>query len=74
MGWTTIGGTSQSTLRQHMLVQEDKPMDDESIWFGFQNCSHMLVIEPSPWFTLLSAWFTLVGWVFLIPRLILGSW
>jgi hypothetical protein len=56
-----------------MLVQEDKPMDDESILFGFQNCSHMLVIEPSPWFTLLSAWFTLVGWVFLIPRLILGS-
>jgi hypothetical protein len=31
MGRTTIGGTSQSTLRQHMLVQEDKPMDDESI-------------------------------------------
>ena len=31
MGRTTIGGTSQSTLRQDMLVQEDKPMDDESI-------------------------------------------
>jgi hypothetical protein len=24
---STIGGASQSTLRQHMLAQEDKPMD-----------------------------------------------
>jgi hypothetical protein len=27
MGMSTIGGASQSTLRQHMLVQEDKSMD-----------------------------------------------
>jgi hypothetical protein len=27
MDRSTIGGASQSTLRQHMLVQEDKPMD-----------------------------------------------
>jgi hypothetical protein len=27
MGRSTIGGASQSTLRQHMLAQEDKPMD-----------------------------------------------
>jgi hypothetical protein len=81
MGRTTTGGASQSTLRHHMLAQEDKLMDSESIWFGFQNYSHMLAIEVSPWFTLLnpwfiilSAWFTLVGWVFLILRLILGSW
>jgi hypothetical protein len=63
-----------------MLAQEDKRMDGESISFGFQNYSHILVIELSPWFTLLSPWFTilspwftLVGWVFLILRLILGS-
>jgi hypothetical protein len=31
MDMTTIGGASQSTLRQHMLAQEDKPMDGESI-------------------------------------------
>jgi hypothetical protein len=31
MGRTTTGGASQSTLRQHMLAQEDKPMDGESI-------------------------------------------
>jgi hypothetical protein len=31
MGRTTIGGASQSTLRQHILAQEDKPMDGESI-------------------------------------------
>jgi hypothetical protein len=74
MGRTTIGGASQSTLRQHMLAQEDKPMDGESIWFGFQNYSHMLAIELSPWLTLLSAWFTLVGWVFFILQLILGCW
>jgi hypothetical protein len=47
-----------------MLAQEDKPMDGESISFGFQNYSHMLAIKLSPWFTLLSPWFTLVGWVF----------
>jgi hypothetical protein len=28
MDRSTIGGDSQSTLRQHMLAQEDKPMDD----------------------------------------------
>jgi hypothetical protein len=27
MDMSTIGGASQSTLRQHMLAQEDKPMD-----------------------------------------------
>jgi hypothetical protein len=37
MGRTTTGGASQSTLRQHMLAQEDKPMDGESISFGFQS-------------------------------------
>jgi hypothetical protein len=80
MDSTTNGGASSSTLRQHMLVQEDKPMDGESISFGFQNYSHLLVIEQSPWFTvlspcftILSPWFTLVGWVFFILRLILGS-
>jgi hypothetical protein len=31
MGRTTTRGASQSTLTQHMLAQEDKPMDDESI-------------------------------------------
>ena len=31
MGRSTIGGASQSTLRQHMLVQEDKLMDGEII-------------------------------------------
>jgi hypothetical protein len=31
MGRTTIGGASQSTLRQHILAQEDKPMDDVCI-------------------------------------------
>jgi hypothetical protein len=54
-----------------MLAQEDKPMDGESISFGFRNYAHMLAIELSAWFTLLcrwltllSLWFTLVGWVF----------
>jgi hypothetical protein len=81
MGRTMTRGASQSTLRQHMLVQEDKPMDGESIWFGFQNYSHMLVIElglgftlVTPWFIILSACFTHVGWVFLILQLIPGSW
>jgi hypothetical protein len=46
MDRSTIGGASQSTLRQHMLAQEDKPMDGGIIWFGFQNYPHMLV-----WFT-----------------------
>jgi hypothetical protein len=31
MDRTTLGGASQSTLSQHMLAQEDKPMDGESI-------------------------------------------
>ena len=31
MDRTTIGGASKSTLRQHMLAQEDKPMVGESI-------------------------------------------
>jgi hypothetical protein len=31
MDRTTIGEASQSTLEQHMLAQEDKPMDGESI-------------------------------------------
>jgi hypothetical protein len=31
MDRSTIGGASQSTLRQHMLAQEDKPMDGGSI-------------------------------------------
>jgi hypothetical protein len=31
MGRTTTEGASQSTLGQHMLAQEDKPMDGESI-------------------------------------------
>jgi hypothetical protein len=31
MDMTTIGGASQLTLRQHMLAQEDKPMDGEGI-------------------------------------------
>jgi hypothetical protein len=31
MDRSTIGGASQSTLRQHMLAQEDKPMDGEII-------------------------------------------
>jgi hypothetical protein len=69
---TTTRGASQSSLRQHMLAQEDKPMDDESISFRFTNYSHVLAIELIPWFTILSPWFaiiipwfTLVGWVFL---------
>jgi hypothetical protein len=74
MDRSTIGGACQSTLRQHMLAQEDNPMDGGIIWFGFQNYPHMFAIQLSPWFTILSAWFTLVGWVFLILRLILGSW
>jgi hypothetical protein len=73
MGRITTGGASQSTLRQHMLAQEDISMDGESISFGFQSYAHMLAIVLSPWFTLLhswftilSPWFTLVGWVFMI--------
>ena len=31
MDRSTIGGASQSTLRQHMLAQEDKPMGGEII-------------------------------------------
>jgi hypothetical protein len=31
MGRTMIGGACKSTLRQHMLAQEDKPMDGESM-------------------------------------------
>jgi hypothetical protein len=31
MDMSTIGGASQLTLRQHMLAQEDKPMDGEII-------------------------------------------
>jgi hypothetical protein len=32
MPWTgLIGGANQSTFMQHMLAQEDKPMDGESI-------------------------------------------
>jgi hypothetical protein len=31
MGRTTTRGASQTTLRQHMLAQEDKSMDSESI-------------------------------------------
>jgi hypothetical protein len=73
MGRTMTGGANQSTLRQHMLAEEDKPMDDESILFGFQSYAHMLAIELRPWFTLLSTWFTLVGWVFFILLLTLGS-
>jgi hypothetical protein len=34
MDMTMTGGANQLTLRQHMLTQEDKPMDDESILFG----------------------------------------
>jgi hypothetical protein len=60
-GRTTTGGASQSTLRHHMLAQEDKPIDGESISFGFQNYCHMLAIELSPWFTLLSPWFTIIS-------------
>jgi hypothetical protein len=80
MGRTTTRGATQLTLRQHMLAQEDNPMDGESISFEFQSYFHMLASELSPWFTLLSPWFTilslwftLVSWVFLILRLILGS-
>jgi hypothetical protein len=80
MGRTTIGEASQSTLRQHMLAQENKPMDGESISFRFQNYSHILAIElspwftiPIPWFTIISPWFTLVGWVSFNLQLILGS-
>jgi hypothetical protein len=54
MGRSMTRGASQSTLRQHMLVQEDKPMDGESISFGFQCYAHMLAIELSPWFIVLS--------------------
>jgi hypothetical protein len=41
-------------------------MDSESISFGFQSYAHMLAIELSSWFTLLSPWFNVVGWVFLL--------
>jgi hypothetical protein len=75
MGSTMTGGASQLTVKQHMLAQEDNPMDGKSISFGFQSYAH---ISPwfsllSPWFTILSPWFTLVGLVFFILRLILGS-
>jgi hypothetical protein len=73
MGRTITRGDSQSTLRQRMLVQEDKPMYNKSISFGFWSYAHMLAIELSPWFTLLSPCFTLVGWMFLILWLTLGS-
>jgi uncharacterized membrane protein len=56
-----------------MLAQVDKPMDNESVSFGFRSYAHMLAIGLSPWFTLLSPWFTLVVWVFLNLRLTLGS-
>jgi hypothetical protein len=73
MGRIMTVGASQSTLRQHMVALEDKPMDGESISFGFQCYAHMFAIELSSWFTLLSPWLTLVGSVFLILQLILGS-
>jgi hypothetical protein len=33
MGRTITEGPNQSTSRQHMLAQKDKPMDNESISF-----------------------------------------
>jgi hypothetical protein len=66
MGRTMTGGTSQSTLKQYMLAHEEKPINSESISFGFQSYAKMLAIELSPWFTL-------IGWAFLILRLALGS-
>jgi hypothetical protein len=44
MGKITTGGATQLTLRQHMLAQEDKPMDGKSISFGFRSYAHMLTI------------------------------
>jgi hypothetical protein len=49
-----------------MLMQEDKPMNGESISFVFLWYAHMLAVVRS-------LWFTHVGWIFLIRRLILGS-
>jgi hypothetical protein len=66
MGRTMTGGANQLTLRRHMLVQEDKLMDGESIAFQNLSYAHMLVI-------VVSLWFTIVGWVYLILRLTLVS-
>jgi hypothetical protein len=46
-----FGEANQLTIRQHRLAQEDKPMDGESILFGFLSYAHMLTIVPSLWFT-----------------------
>jgi hypothetical protein len=54
IGRTMTGGASESTLRQLVVAQEDKPMDGENVSFGFRCYDHMLAIELSPWFTLLS--------------------
>jgi hypothetical protein len=51
MGGTMFGEANQLTIRQHRLAQEDKPMDGESILFGFLSYAHMLTIVPSLWFT-----------------------
>jgi hypothetical protein len=65
MGRTMTGGANQLTLRQHMLAQEDKPMDGENISFNFEvMLMHVIVM---------SMWFTPLGWVYLIHRLTLGS-
>jgi hypothetical protein len=42
------GGPNQSTSRQHILAQEDNPMDGESISFRFLCNAIMLVIVLSP--------------------------
>jgi hypothetical protein len=49
-----------------MLVQEDKPMDGNNISFQILSYAHMLAIVPS-------LCFTIVGWVYLILQLTLGS-
>jgi hypothetical protein len=48
MGRSTIGGASQSTLRQHMLAQEDKLMDGEIILIWFSKLSSYACDSTEP--------------------------
>jgi hypothetical protein len=63
---TMVAGGKQLTLRQHMLAQEVMPMDNEIISFLFLSYVQMLMV-------VLSLWFTLVGWIYLILQMTIGS-
>jgi hypothetical protein len=65
-GMTMVAGGKQLTLRQHMLAQEVMPMDNEIISFLFLSYVQMLMV-------VLSLWFTLVGWIYLILQMTIGS-